>query len=72
MHRRQAVAGLSSRPTRAKEFAMKRSVARVLKITGFGLACVLAGAYLGINHAYDQVAATLPEMIKAAGCITPD
>ncbi|MHB0825098.1 hypothetical protein ACYCFL_05640 [Stutzerimonas nitrititolerans] len=48
------------------------SVARVLKITGFGLACVLAGAYLGINHAYDQVAATLPEMIKAAGCITPD
>lgn len=51
---------------------MKSPIARVLINTAVGLACVLVGAYLGINHAYDRVAASVPEMIEAAGCITPD
>lgn len=50
---------------------MKRSAKRILSAVAAGLGCVLIGAYLGANHAYDRIGRELPQMIEAAGC-SPD
>lgn len=48
---------------------MRASIKQVLSLTIFGLSIGLAGAYLGINQAYDRLDAELPAIIESAGCI---
>ncbi len=48
---------------------MRASIKQVLSLTLFGLCTGLAGAYLGINQAYDRLDAELPAIIESAGCI---
>lgn len=48
---------------------MRISITRMLSATALGLACTMAGAYFGINLAYDRLVRELPAMIEDAGCI---
>lgn len=50
---------------------MAFSAGRVLRRTMFGVACALAGAYLGANHVYDLIEQNLPGMLEEAGCVPP-
>ncbi|WP_312299221.1 hypothetical protein [Stutzerimonas nitrititolerans] len=45
---------------------MRISITRMLSATALGLACAMAGAYFGINLAYDRINAELPAVIAAA------
>ena len=47
---------------------MHDSAIRVLKLTGFGSACIVLGLYVGMNRAYDIVGAQAVAVIEAAGC----
>lgn len=51
---------------------MRTTLARLITTVALGVACALVGASLGINHAYDRLAAELPAMIEDAGCITAE
>ncbi|MCQ4245547.1 hypothetical protein [Stutzerimonas decontaminans] len=47
---------------------MRASIKRILTVVAFGLACAMAGAYVGINQAYDRIAEDLPAMIESTVC----
>ncbi|PNF79644.1 hypothetical protein CXK92_13430 [Stutzerimonas stutzeri] len=50
---------------------MRASIRRVAAAVIFGLACVVAGFYLGFGRAYDRITEDLPALILAAGCVDP-
>lgn len=51
---------------------MRASIKRVLLLVAFGLCTGLAGAYLGVNQAYDRLDTELPMLIESAGCVFAD
>lgn len=50
---------------------MHASIKRILTAVTFGTACSMAGAYFGINQAYDRITEDLPAMIDSAECSAP-
>ncbi|WP_312145151.1 MULTISPECIES: hypothetical protein [Stutzerimonas stutzeri subgroup] len=47
---------------------MRDSAIRVLKLVGFGSACIVLGLYLGMSRGYDRASAQAVDIIAAAGC----
>lgn len=50
---------------------MRASIKRIFTVVAFGTACSMAGAYIGINQAYDRITEDLPAMIESAECSAP-